>query len=35
VERTQSHSVRFRLRDVAEVADILVFLSNYDQELQP
>jgi len=34
-ERTDSHSVRFRPRDMAEVADILTFLDNYDQELQP
>jgi D-amino peptidase len=35
VERTDAHSARFRPRDIAEVANILTFLDNYDQELQP
>jgi D-amino peptidase len=35
VERTDSHSIRYRARDIAEAMDLLVFLDNYDQDLQP
>jgi D-amino peptidase len=35
VERVDSHTVRFRAKDVVEVANILTFLDNYDQDLKP
>ncbi len=35
VERTDAHSIRYRVRDLAEAANFLTFLGNYDQELTP
>jgi D-amino peptidase len=35
VERTDAHSIRYRLRDLAEVANFFTFLDHYDQELKP
>jgi hypothetical protein len=30
-----STSIRYRVRDLAEAANFLTFLSNYDQDLKP
>jgi len=35
VERTDSHSIRFVGRDMAEVMDFIVFLDYYDPEMKP
>ena len=35
VERTDSHSIRFRGSDILEVADFVEFLTNYNLELEP
>jgi len=35
VERTDAHSIRIRVRDLAEAAGFLTFLDNYDQALKP
>ena len=35
VERTDAHSIRYRVRDLAEATNFLTFLSNYDQDLKP
>jgi D-amino peptidase len=35
VERTDSHSIRFRPRDMLEASDILVFITSYSPELTP
>jgi D-amino peptidase len=35
VERTDAHSIRYRLRDLSEVAGFFTFLDNYDQDLKP
>jgi D-amino peptidase len=35
VERTDAHSIRYRLRDLGEVANFFTFLDHYDQELKP
>lgn len=35
VERTDSHTVRFRVANPAEAVNVLTFLDNYDQELTP
>jgi D-amino peptidase len=35
VERTDAHGIRYRLRDLSEVANFFTFLDNYDQELKP
>jgi D-amino peptidase len=35
VERTDAHTIRHRLRDLAEVASFFTFLDNYDQDLKP
>jgi D-amino peptidase len=34
-ERSDSHSVRFRVKDVVEASNLLTFLDNWDQELKP
>ncbi len=35
VERTDSHTVRFRVANPSEAVNLLTFLDNYDQELTP
>ena len=35
VERTDAHSIRYRVRDLAEAARFLTFLDYYDQDLKP
>jgi D-amino peptidase len=35
VERTDAHSIRYRLHDLGEVANFFTFLDHYDQELKP
>ena len=35
IERTDSHSIRFRGSDMLEVADFIEFLTNYNLELEP
>jgi D-amino peptidase len=35
VERPDSHTVRFKVKDAPEAANVLTFLDNYDQELTP
>ncbi len=35
MERTDAHSIRYRVRDLAEAANLLTFLDNYDQDLKP
>ena len=35
VERTDAHSIRYRLRDLSEVANFFTFLDHYDQDLKP
>lgn len=35
VERTDSHSVRFRARDMAEASDFMEFVLNYNAALEP
>jgi D-amino peptidase len=35
VERADAHTIRYRLRDLAEVANFFTFLDNYDQDLKP
>ena len=35
VERTGSHSIRFRAKDVIELSRFIGFLTNYDQPLEP
>jgi len=35
VERTDAHSIRYRVRDLAEAANFLTFLDYYDQDLKP
>ncbi|HJS59056.1 MAG TPA: M55 family metallopeptidase [Vicinamibacteria bacterium] len=34
-ERTDAHSVRFRVRDIVEASNLLTFLDNWDQDLKP
>jgi D-amino peptidase len=34
-QRLDSHTVRFRTRDIAEAVRLLVFLDNYDQDMAP
>ncbi|MBI3406655.1 MAG: M55 family metallopeptidase [Acidobacteria bacterium] len=35
IERIDSHTVRFRARDMAEAADFIEFITTYGQDLQP
>jgi D-amino peptidase len=35
VERTDSHSIRFRGKDIVEVSKFLEFITNYDPSLEP
>jgi D-aminopeptidase len=35
VERTDAHSIRYRVRDLTEAANFLTFLDYYDQDLKP
>lgn len=35
VERTDSHSIRFRAKDMLEASDFMVFLTNYSPALEP
>lgn len=35
VERTDAHSIRYRVRDLGEAANFLTFLDYYDQDLKP
>lgn len=34
-ERTDAHSLRFRVKDIVEASNLLTFLNNWDQELTP
>jgi D-amino peptidase len=34
-ERVDAHTIRFRAKDLAEVANLFTFLDNYDQDLKP
>jgi D-amino peptidase len=34
-ERTDAHSLRFRVKDIVEASNLLTFLDNWDQDLKP
>src|SRR5207245_5317339 len=35
IERTDSHSIRFRAKDMLEASDFIAFISNYSMALEP